>query len=107
MKVLTVLLYIVVGTGLGFWHRSLMVRLNGNHPDIWKRLGREDFTGLLWPLSLHAPIWSWSSIYFFIMKRYKEIDDPQFAQEAARFRIVFIIWTLVCFGTIFLLFWLV
>jgi hypothetical protein len=53
-----IIVAVVYGTGLGFWHRKLMVHLHACYPAEWQRLGREDVTGQFWPLSLRLPIMS-------------------------------------------------
>src|SRR5437879_6415150 len=93
------------GTWLGFWHRKLMVQLHATHPDVWQRLGREDITGRFWPLSLRFPIWSWGSMFFFAAKRYERLELPEFAAEAARFRIAYFSWLLFLLLTTVIAFW--
>jgi len=96
---LFILINTVAGLALGFWHRDLMVRLYTNHPDIWQRLGREDIVGSFWPLSLRLPVWSWSSLFFLIGKRYLKLADNEFSRNAARFRMVWIAWLIeLCFA---------
>jgi hypothetical protein len=55
---------VLIGSALGFWHRSLMVRLHTNHPEIWSQLGGWFFPGDQWSLSLRLPCWSWKSFLF-------------------------------------------
>jgi hypothetical protein len=85
---------VALGIGLGFWHRNLMIALYRICPDLWQRLGREDRTGRLWSLSLHLPIWSWGSLFFFIGKKYEKVADQGFVERAAVFRIALLVWLL-------------
>ena len=84
-----IIVALVYGTGLGFWHRKLMVQLHASHPDEWQRLGREDITDRFWPLSLRLPIWSWGSQFFFVARRYERLGLPEFSRQAARFRFAY------------------
>jgi hypothetical protein len=87
-----IIVAVVYGTGLGFWHRKLMVHLHACYPAEWQRLGREDVTGQFWPLSLRLPIMSWGSQFFFVTKRYEKLGLPEFSRQAARFRIAYLGW---------------
>ena len=89
-----IIIAVVYGICFGFWHRKLMIQLHASHPDEWQRLGREDITGHFWPLSLRLPIWSWSSQFFFIAKRYERLGLPEFSRQAARFRFAYLGWLL-------------
>jgi hypothetical protein len=107
MILLTMIIVAVVyGTGLGFWHRKLMVQLHTSHRDEWQRLGREDITGRLWPLSLRVPILSWGSQFFFVTKRYEKLGLPEFSRQAARFRLAYLGWLLFVFVAGIAAFWL-
>lgn len=83
---------VIIGLALAFWHRNLMIRLYASHPDVWRRLGREDLTGRLWSLSRRLPLWSWGSLFFFIAKKYEKVGDQRFSARAAVFRAALLIW---------------
>jgi hypothetical protein len=84
----------VIGLAIGFWHRSLMVRLHTSRPDIWSQLGGRIFPGDQWSSSLRQPVWSWKSICFFMLKRYEDLGDPDFAKQAAAFRYIWSAWVI-------------
>ncbi len=97
---------ILLGIGLGFWHRCLMIRLYTDHPDVWRCLGRQDFTGRWWHLSKQLPLWSWGSLLFFIAKRYQTIGDAVFSERAAKFRAALIVWLIeVCVAGALNMYW--
>ena len=78
-----------------------MIHLNVGHPEIWQQLGRQDVTGRFWPLSLRLPIWTWSSLFFFIAKRYEKLGDRSFSTRAAAFRLILVFWLVAfCAGTV-------
>jgi hypothetical protein len=92
--VLSILANAIIVVALGFWHRNLMIQLQTTHAEVWKNLGREDLFGSFWPSSLQLPIWSWSSLFFFITKKYERLGDPAFCRRAGMFRLALLAWLL-------------
>ena len=83
---------VILGLTLGFWHRNLMVYLYAEHPEVWQRLGQGNVQGRFWSLSRQFPFWTWSSLFFFVAKKYNGLDDPAFSMRAAPFRLTLMIW---------------
>jgi hypothetical protein len=82
------------GFVLTCWHLKLMVYLHREHTPEWQKLGPLIFGNQLWPYSIRYPVWSWRSLGFFLFKRYKILNDPEFVCRARSFRSALIIWLL-------------
>jgi hypothetical protein len=102
---IAILIGFLFGMFLTFWHRRLMLQLHAAHPDAWQRLERGP-GARLWPWSLRLPIWSWSSMFFFVAKRYERLDDRGFSEQAARFRLAFLVWLLGLASTSAIFMWI-
>src|SRR6266478_5259923 len=94
MRVAWIVGNVGIALALGLWQRSLIVYLYTHYRETWQKLGREDVTGVLWPLSVRLPVGSWRSQFFFLFKRYETLGDSEFSERAARFRICSIVWLL-------------
>jgi hypothetical protein len=70
------------GFVLTCWHLKLMVYLHREHTPEWQKLGPLIFGNQLWPYSIRYPVWSWRSLGFFLFKRYKILNDPEFVCRA-------------------------
>lgn len=96
MKIL--ILLIVLGTFYGialtFWHRKLLSYLRRKSADEWQKLSPALLGDRIWPYSTSLPIWSWKSILFFLMARYKRNGDAEFIRRANHFRLALVIYIL-------------
>ena len=89
-----IVINILFGIILARWHQRLMIWLHNNQLDKWRSLGRDDVTGKMWLLSTRLPLWSWSSIIWFVLGKYKLVNDTGFIERANRFRFWLVLWLL-------------
>jgi hypothetical protein len=101
-----ILINVVFVIAIGFWHRSLIVQLYTTNLEAWQQLHRDDSYDWYWPLTLRLPIWSWTSLYFFIFKKYQKLRDANFSARARLLRLALIAWLIqVCVGPVIIFYY--
>ena len=87
---------LLYGVTLLWWHRKLMLYLSQTHPTVWDQLGPRVLARRIWPYSTIYPIWSWKSLLFFLARKYRHLRDVPFAHRARRFRLALLGWLVLC-----------